>query len=87
MDKKFTSIISELRDYVPYRDRDHAIEARALQVIASFKNLKKLLDETYDPETAEDLFKRLGNAARTGDERKFTRKIKEIREGDTRGKS
>ncbi len=79
MDKKFRSIVEELSDYVPNRDREHFIESRAIQVIASFRNLQKLIAESYDSETADDLFKRLVNAARTGDEKKMTRKLKEIK--------
>jgi uncharacterized protein (UPF0305 family) len=79
LDKKFKSIVDELCDYVPNRDREHFIESRAIQVIASFANLRKLIAESYDTETADDLFKRLVNAARTGDEKKVTRKLKELK--------
>lgn len=84
MDKKFNSIVDELCGYVPHQGRDHFIESRGLQVIASVKNLKRLLDETYGVEVSDDLFKRLINASRTGDERKFTRKIREIKEKNGR---
>ncbi len=81
MDSKFKSIIGELCDYVPHKTRDHFIETRAQQVIASFGHLRKLIEETYDEETADDLVKRLFNAARSGDERKFSRGIKTVMEG------
>ncbi len=79
MDKKFRSIVDELCDYIPNRDREHFIESRVVQVIASFTNLRKLIEENYDSETADDLCKRLVNAARTGDDRKVTRKLREIK--------
>ncbi len=82
MDRKFTSIIDELCDYTPRRDKDLFIESRAMQVIASFSHLVKLINESYDEDTAADLTKRLINAARTGDEAKFCRKMKIVREGD-----
>jgi uncharacterized protein (UPF0305 family) len=85
LDKKFKSIVDELCDYIPNRDREHFIESRAIQVIASFANLRKLISESYDEETADDLFKRLVNAARTGDEKKVTRKLKEIKKEKANG--
>lgn len=77
MNRKFSSIIDEL-DYTPRRDQDLFIESRAMQIIASFSHLVKLINESYDPETAADLTKRLMNAARTGDDAKFSRKIRAI---------
>lgn len=82
MDRKFSSIIDELNDYAPRRDKDLFIESRAMQVIASFSHLVKLINESYDEDTAADLTKRLVNAARTGDEAKFSRKMKIVREGE-----
>jgi hypothetical protein len=82
VDRKFCSILDELNDYTPRRDTDLFIESRAMQVIASFSHLVKLINESYDEDTAADLTKRLINAARTGDEAKFSRKMKIVREGE-----
>ncbi len=87
MDKKFKSIVDSLNDYVPYKNREHFLETRARALIASFENLTKLIHETYDEETADDLCKRLFNAARTGDERKIIRKLTEMRKEKTNGKT
>ncbi len=80
MDKKFRSIVEEIGDYVPYRDRDIFIESRAQQVIASALHLIKLINESYTPDLAEDLTKRLLSAIRNEDEEKFRRKARQIRE-------
>ena len=80
MDKKFRSIVDEIGDYVPYRDRDIFIESRAQQVIASALHLIKLINESYTPDLAEDLTKRLLSAIRNEDEEKFRRKARQIRE-------
>lgn len=80
MDQKFRSILDELSDYVPLRDRDHFIESRAQQVLASFVHLQKLINETFDPDLAEDLQRRLLLAAKSGDDKKFVRKLRESRE-------
>lgn len=80
MDKNFRSLIDELSDIAPSKNRDLFIESRAQQVIASVSHLLKLIRESYDEETADDLTKRLINSLRTGDENKFRRGIKHIRE-------
>lgn len=80
MDKKLSGIVDELANYVPMRDRDLFVESRAQQVIASVNHLMRLISETYDAETANDLTKRLQNALRSGDEAKFTRKTRQLRE-------
>jgi hypothetical protein len=79
---KFKSFLQEMSDYVPHtgQDRDLVIEGRAVSVIASVNHLIRLIESQYDPETAADLTKRLFNAAKSGDEDKFRRKIRTIRE-------
>lgn len=80
MDKQFKSIIDELNSYVPTRNKNAFIEGRAQQVIASARNLIKLVEESFDPDTAEDLTKRLLSAIKNDDTEKFCRKIRQIRE-------
>ena len=80
LDKKFSSIVEELSDYAPVRNRDLFIESRAEQVMASVNHLLKLIRESYDQETADDLTKRLINAMRTSDENKFRRGMRNLRE-------
>jgi uncharacterized protein (UPF0305 family) len=79
LDKKFRSILDELNDYVPLRDRDHFIESRAQQVLASFAHLQTLIQESFDPTLAEELQRRLLLAAKSGDDKKFVRKLREAR--------
>ena len=82
MEPKFRSLLQGLSDYVPHsgQDRDLVIESRAMSVIASVNHLIRLIESEYDEEMASDLTKRLFNAARSGDEEKFRRKIRAIRE-------
>lgn len=77
---KFRSIVEELSDYAPAKDRDLFIESRAQQVLASVGHLMRLIRESYEPEIAEDLQKRLINSIRSDDEMKFRRQIRKIRE-------
>ena len=87
MEPKFKSLLQGLTDYVPPsgQDRDLVIESRAMSVIASVSHLIRLIETQYDEETAGDLTKRLFNAARSGDEEKFRRKIRVIRESRKKG--
>lgn len=83
MNRKFTSLLEELDNYAPRKDRDLFIESRALQVIASTNNLIKLIEENYSAEQADELKRRLFNSIKSGDESKFRRKIGQIREAKT----
>ena len=80
MDKKFRSIVDELSDYRPVKDKELFIEGRGLQVIASALNLINLIEETYDEEYASDLTKRLVRSILSKDQEKFTRRVRQIRE-------
>ncbi len=82
MEPKFKSLLKALGDYVPAtgEDRDLVIESRAMAVIASVNHLVRLIESEYPDEDAADLTKRLFNAAKSGDQEKFRRKIRLIRE-------
>ncbi len=81
VDRKFSSILEELA-HSPLRDREFFIENRADQVIASFNNLVKLINESYGEEIASDLNKRLINSLKSGDAEKFRRGIKSVKKGE-----
>lgn len=80
MDKKLNGIVDSLLDYAPQRNRDLFIESRGQQVIASAIHLIRLIRESYDPEIADDLTKRLIRSITSEDEDKFRRKLRVIRE-------
>ena len=80
MSKQFRSIVDELNQYIPSKNKDIFIEGRAEQVIASARNLIKLVEESFDPIIAEDLTRRLLSAIKNNDSEKFSRKIRQIRE-------
>lgn len=79
MDNRFRGILDELSGSSPYEDQSLFLENRAIQLIVSFKNLSALIDSKYDEEIAEDLKRRLLLSARSGDPKKFTRKLAELR--------
>ena len=73
------NFIDELDAIVPARSKHTVVESRATHLIASAINLVRLIRESYPEEQADDLVKRLHRSIMSEDERKFTRKIKEIR--------
>lgn len=87
MVKKHTrSILEEISRIDVYKDKEHLIENKAVNIIAGTENLINLINETYDEETAHDLTKRLINAIRTQDPKKFQRGIRQVNESRRRSK-
>lgn len=80
MQRKTRSILDELAS-MPTRNSDPALitENRAMHVIQSAVNLLHYLKETYSPEVAADLEKRLINSIRTSDPNKFVRRIRKVK--------
>lgn len=78
MKRKTRSILEEINAMSPKRDNKHIIESNGQQVIQTAMNLINLINESYDVETASDLNKRLINAIRTKDPKKFARGIGKV---------
>lgn len=73
------NFIDELDKAVPNKNKHNVIESRASHIIASAVNLVHLIKESYPEAEATDLVKRLYRSIMTEDERKFSRKIRELR--------
>lgn len=71
--------MDELDKCLPAKSKHTVIESRAAHIIASAVNLAQLIRESYSEEEANDLVKRLYRSIVTEDDRKFMRKIKELR--------
>lgn len=78
--KRTRSILEEISRIDIHKDKEHFIESKAANIIAGTENLVNLINETYDEETAHDLNKRLLNAIRTQDPKKFERGIRKVNE-------
>jgi hypothetical protein len=76
MQKKTRSLLEELDAMYIERDQRHVIETRASNVIASAIRLLEQIDETYTPEQAENLRRKLLNAINQRDPEKFTRSVR-----------
>ena len=73
------NIIDELDSIVPAKNKHTVIESRAAHLISSATNLINLIKESYEPEVADDLIRRLHRSIVSSDQMKFMRKIKELR--------
>jgi hypothetical protein len=78
MAKRIRSILEEISLMDVHKDKEYFIESKAANIIAGTENLLHLISETYDEETAQDLTKRLLNAIRTQDAKKFERGIRRV---------
>jgi hypothetical protein len=76
MQKKTRSLLEELDSMYIERDQRHVIETRASNVIASAIRLLEQIDETYAPDQAENLRRKLLNAINQRDPGKFTRSVR-----------
>ena len=74
------SLFEEISSIATKRDNSLLVESRAEHIIASVINLIHLIQESYTPEEAADLNKRLINSIITEDVRKFTRGLRKIKE-------
>ena len=80
MKKRTRSILDEINSIGSQYDNKYIVENKAENVIASASNLIRLIQETYDDDTSNDLVKRLINSIRTQDESKFRRGIRKANE-------
>ena len=80
MQKRTKSILEELdaiytQKYID-NDRRYVVESRATNVIASAIRLIEQIESAYPAEQAENLVRKLLNAIRDKDPKKFTRTVR-----------
>jgi hypothetical protein len=76
MQKKTRSLLEELDSMYIERDSRHVIETRASNIISSAIRLLEQIDQSYTPEQAENLTRKLINAIKLRDPGKFTRTVR-----------
>lgn len=79
MQKKTRSLLEELDSLRLQKDRENLVESRANHVIQGAVNLINFIRESYSPEQAEELERRLLNSIRSQDSAKFSRGVKRIK--------
>jgi hypothetical protein len=76
MQKKTRSLLEELDSMYVQRDSRHVIETRAANIISSAIRLLEQIDQSYTPDQAENLTRKLINAIKLRDPGKFTRTVR-----------
>jgi len=74
------SLLEELNSIAEKKNNEAIIEARATHVIDSAINLLSLIKESFPPEEAYELERRMINSIKGGDSTKFTRSIRRLRD-------
>jgi len=87
MKKSTRSILEELNEISLIHNKDHLIETKGINLIASAANLLKLIKEHYDVETAGVLERRFINAIRSSDSDKFKRGMNKVHESRKNNKN
>ena len=82
MQKKTRSLLTELDELLVHKDKENILESRANNVINSAINLINTIRKQYEPEVAGELERRLLNAIRGQDPKKFTRGIRKLKDED-----
>jgi len=78
--RKTKSLLEELNSISDKKNSEAIIESRAAHVIDSAINLLSLIRESFSPEDAYELERRLINSIKGADVNKFTRGIRKIRD-------
>ena len=76
MQKKTRSLLEELDSMYIERDSRHVIETRASNIITSAIRLLEQIDQSYTPEQADNLTRKLINDIKLRDPGKFTRSVR-----------
>ena len=74
------SLLEELNSIAEKKNNEAIVEARATHVIDSAINLLTLIKESFPPDQAYELERRLINSIKGGDSSKFTRSIRKLRD-------
>jgi len=74
------SLLEELNSIAEKKHSDALIESRATHIIDGAINLLALIKESYTPEQAYELERRLINSIKGGDSAKFVRSIRKLRD-------
>ena len=84
LDNRSRSILQEISSYVPAKNKEQIVEARAEHIISSAINLLDLINENFTDEEAEQLEKRFLSSIRGRDAKRFVRGIRKIKESNNK---
>lgn len=81
MSKNIKSILDEMEELLPEKDKHSIVETRASHIISSTANLFKLIRENFSEEEAEEIQRRLLLSIKNEDSKKFEIGMKKLKEG------
>lgn len=81
INRRSRSILEEISSFIPQKNKEDLIEARAQHIIASAINLFEAIDGSFSSEEADSLKKRFVSSIRGSDPERFTRMVKRIKCG------
>lgn len=80
INRRSKSILEEISAFVPRKNKEDLIEARAQHIIASAINLLESIDSSYSHDEAEALKKRFVSSIKGSDPNRFSRMVRKIKE-------
>lgn len=80
LQKTTRSLLEEFDDIIRVSQKEEIIESRANHAIKSAINVLNLINESFDPELADELERRFINAIKGKDYAKFERGISKIKQ-------
>lgn len=80
MKRTTRSLLEELNTIHSKKNNEALIESRATHVIESAINLLNLIKESFPPDQAYELERRIINSIKGGDSSKFIRSIRKLRD-------
>ena len=79
---KSKSILEEISGFIPNRQREELLDARAQNIMASAINLFEMIDGIFSEEDAELLKRRFFSGIKNTDTQRFTRTLRRIKAGN-----
>jgi hypothetical protein len=79
------SILQEISNYVPQKNKEDLIEMRAQHAIAASIFLIEMIESTYSADESDQLVKRFISSIKGHDPERFVRSIRKIKESKDNG--
>jgi len=79
MKKRTRSLLEEINNLSPTKDRINILESRGTNAISAIMNVLEMVDANYSDEDAQDIQKRIMLSIKNRDPERFNRGIKNLR--------
>ncbi len=79
MKKRTRSLLEEINNLSPTKDRINILESRGTNAISAIMNVLEMVDANYSEDDAQDIQKRIMLSIKNRDPERFNRGIKNLR--------